>query len=378
MTTEELVDKIHATPTKAVVIAAGGGSEVLKALLHRGGGSATLLAGYTPYAKGATVELLGGTPDKFASEQTARALAMAAYQKALKLKDGGYPVIGVAATCSLQGVPEEREGRVHTMFWALQTADKTVSLRATAVYTGISAAIQRMAEELLVAEILLNLVAEGCGLSERTDSRYQLLVRKSVVDSDFADLLSGKYSAIPYFKGKPFLDTESGEALLPGSFNPIHKGHIEMAKIAAKECGGRCDLELSILNVDKPALDFISLRERLDEIGKTDLVTWVTAYPTFVQKALNFSNVTFVIGHDTAVRICDSKYSSDVAETIDRLERFGAQFLVFGRDYGPGKGLGLTVDKFPDQFKRLCKVVDANHFLMDISSTQLRKGRNES
>src|ERR1035437_6267149 len=96
MTPEELVPLIHKTATKAVLIITGGGTEVLPMLLKRGGGSATLLSARVPYANAETIQLLGGKPEKFVSEQTTRQLAMAAYQKALELVEGNEPVIGVA------------------------------------------------------------------------------------------------------------------------------------------------------------------------------------------------------------------------------------------------------------------------------------------
>ena len=86
MNLEQLVPRIHATPNQGVVIPTGGGTRVFPMLLEVGGGSNTLLDGGIPYKEFMTDEILGGTPEKYVSELTARQLAMAAYQKALYIR----------------------------------------------------------------------------------------------------------------------------------------------------------------------------------------------------------------------------------------------------------------------------------------------------
>ena len=52
----------------------------------------------------------------------------------------------------------------------------------------------------------------------------------------------------------PVADAPAPRALLPGSFNPLHHGHTQLAAIAAARLGVAVHFELSVANVDKPEL----------------------------------------------------------------------------------------------------------------------------
>ena len=49
--------------------------------------------------------------------------------------------------------------------------------------------------------------------------------------------------------------------MLPGSFNPLHNGHLRMASVAERRLGRRVEFELSVTNVDKSTLDVAELRK---------------------------------------------------------------------------------------------------------------------
>ena len=55
--------------------------------------------------------------------------------------------------------------------------------------------------------------------------------------------------------GSMVVDTEPPGALLPGSFNPLHEGHVQLAAAAAAVFGNQVAYELSVVNVDKPLLE---------------------------------------------------------------------------------------------------------------------------
>lgn len=411
VTPATLVDRIHKTPTKAVVIATGGGSGIFQTLTHRGGGSATLISGRIPYDEQETSEILGGIPEKTVSAVTARKLAMAAYEMALKRRTGSEPVIGLACTAALQKTPVERDGRGHYIYCALQTAFDTVCVevhihKAEKLTGSSTPEIIRVTEEKLTVDLLLNLLAEGCGLDAKishlalklTDvhgpglnsfvTERATLSRENETISKYGieALIKGHVQAIGFDcyestdKKKVIevavFDTYSPQprVIFPGSFNPYHEGHGAMAGYAVDRFGKDVDYEISICNVDKPTIDLISLNERLSQFcvdtgGHGAVRVWVTTAATFVQKAQLFPNSTFLIGYDTLERLVHPKYSGSVEQVAKKLTEFGSKFLVFGRiTHGTFKD---DVSAFPLELQSM--LFPAYGFRQDISSTTLRK-----
>ena len=53
--------------------------------------------------------------------------------------------------------------------------------------------------------------------------------------------------------------------------------------------------------------------------------------PLFLHKARLFRSSTFVIGHDTYVRLVDPKYYASLEETLSEFADLGTRFVVAGR-----------------------------------------------
>ena len=159
--------------------------------------------------------------------------------------------------------------------------------------------------------------------------------------------------------------------LLPGSFNPLHKGHKGLL-LAAEKISGRVGvLELSIANVDKPTLSMAEVERRLQQMQGVYSVA-LTCAPTFAEKAELFPGAWFAMGYDTAVRLLSPEYHDDVPTMLKRFQELGTRFAVAGR---LGKDGFKTVEKLaiPAGFEALFVPIPPEAFREDISSTELRK-----
>jgi hypothetical protein len=162
---------------------------------------------------------------------------------------------------------------------------------------------------------------------------------------------------------------------MPGAFNPLHDGHRRMMQIAEEMLGQPAVTELSILNVDKPPLDYMEIERRLGQFPAERPVVLSRA-ATFDEKSRLFAGATFVVGADTLRRIADPRYygndPSACQRAIERIVGQGCRFLVFGRDCGAGFACLSDLD-LPETLRTICRDVPAEVFREGVSSTALRK-----
>jgi hypothetical protein len=165
-------------------------------------------------------------------------------------------------------------------------------------------------------------------------------------------------------------------AVMPGSFNPLHEGHCLLARVAEDLVGGRAAFELSITNVDKPALLGDEVRRRLAQFRGRRQV-WLTRTPNFVEKSALFPGAVFVVGADTAARILIPRYygSSEAARNAAFEEMRGRNcgFLVAGRVDEHGRFIGLEDLAIPGPYRDLFVGIPEKVFRLDVSSTRLRQ-----
>jgi nicotinamide mononucleotide (NMN) deamidase PncC len=371
MNQQTLVEHIHAAATPLVLSITGGGSGAIAALLEVPGASATVLEAAVPYSAAALQQWLGGPVDHYCSERTARAMAMAAFERARRLSDADPRTIrGIGATASLVSTrPKRGPHRVHV---AWQSAARTVVVSCELQ----KGARMRADEEHIATQLVLNAAAESCGL----DAALQV-----AADADFitrrdqraapswTELLLGQRTHIAIPERSSVNVNETPAVLFPGAFNPIHSAHRRMAQIAAERLGQPVTFELSITNVDKPPLDFIEIADRLERLAGERVL--LTDAPQFVEKARITPGCTFVVGVDTIVRIGESKYydAGDLQRdaAIAAIDAAGCRFLVFGRAV-QGTFHTLSNGNLPDRLRRLCDEVPESVFREDISSTELR------
>jgi len=196
--------------------------------------------------------------------------------------------------------------------------------------------------------------------------------------SAIEDLLSGAISRLTACPdGRLVQGAPIPAALLPGSFNPRHAGHVGLATVAAEMVGGAVHFELSAVNVDKPPLSADEIRRRIAQFGGQGTVE-LTRAPTFLEKARLFSGVTFVVGADTAERLVAARYygGSDVRmhAALEEMAGLGARFLVAARVDATGRVSTLADVAVPPRFARLFAEIPESRFRVDTSSTALRRG----
>lgn len=223
----------------------------------------------------------------------------------------------------------------------------------------------------------------------------------------------------------------NGSLVFPGSFNPVHVGHLALANASIKTLEKHepyvhprrhndkpIFFELSLTNADKPSIDPKIVASRVKKfielaslVGVEDPLfpqQWgivLTRAPLFEEKLTILSSkvlnrlegpgdsprINFVIGTDTLVRILNPKYYPDkskanMIESLLELKRSGAGFIVGGRleqsppqtnddssssarfVSGQEELLGL-----PDEVASVFTIMEESEFRVDLSSSEIRK-----
>jgi hypothetical protein len=351
-----------------VVATTGGGATAVAWLTSVPGGSQSLIDAAIPYSREALEALFGMRCQTTCTAETSRQMAMAAWQHAAKL--AGQPrsqLIGIGATAALRSDrPKRGEHRVHASW---QTAFETGTL-SLVLDKGHRT---RLAEEQIASDLVLSAMARSLH-ADFTDmlltDNDRLSVCQATGDSAISELLLGD-KPLACFGVHP--DELAECVVLAGSFNPLHRGHRRMAEVASQLTRRKAVFEISLTNVDKPALDFFALNHRKQQFQSLPFV--VTAAPTFVEKSALLPGCIFAVGADTATRLAETQYYAGSLSARDAaiatLTAGGHRFLVFGRLIR-GKFEGLDKLHLPPAFRSLCDAVPESLFRDDISSTQLR------
>lgn len=356
---------------------AGGGSAALSALAGREGASAVLIAGRLAYSRKAATELRGfDGAGGFCSPEMALDLALTAHEAAVALDDRRRKLrIGVGVASALATIPPRAgRDRAHLAVVGEDTAGGW-SLNLDA-WPG-----DRDRQELLTgaAALLAAWRGAGCGPAEpsvpaglgealgcvKQDPGYWIerVVRGRIAWARCDP--GGSWSG----PGAP------PDAILAGSFDPLHDGHLGLAAAAGSHLGAPVELELSIQNVDKERINISAAVERVAAVSaRAPMPMAVDSAATFVEKSALFPGTVFVIGADTAVRTVDPRYYDGDAAVmragLDRIRANGCSFLVSGREIA-GRYVGfdqLDLTVAPDLFTELPE----SAFRLDISSSQIR------
>ena len=154
----------------------------------------------------------------------------------------------------------------------------------------------RAAEEDLVSRAIVLWLARACGIAAPSprslldaDEHYAETVVAAGAAVDTIDqLLAGELDRVTVQPdGQMMLSAPQPFVLFPGSFNPMHEGHVLLARVAEELRQQPLAFEISVTNVDKPPLAGETVRHRLAQFAWKSPVE-LTRAPTFLEKSRLF------------------------------------------------------------------------------------------
>ncbi|MBV8455625.1 MAG: hypothetical protein JO122_03295, partial [Acetobacteraceae bacterium] len=307
---QQLISALHASGRKVALAITGGGSGAIGELLRVPGGSRLLIEAQVPYDAHALATFLGFAPAQACSSETAIAMARTARARAAGLVSAGTDLVGLGATAALvSDRPRRGEHRFHIAF-----ANAAGIAHCTCVIG--KGRRERAAEEDVVSSAIVLWLAHACGVAAPSpkslldvDEHYAETVVAAVDTID--QLVAGALDRVTVQPdGQMVLTAPQPVVLFPGSFNPMHEGHVLLARIAEELRQQPLVFEISVTNVDKPPLPGEMLRQRVAQFAWKSPVE-LTRAPTFVDKSRFFPGTTFVVGADTAERLVAPRYYGD-------------------------------------------------------------------
>ena len=349
---QQLIETVYSSDGQFSLAITGGGTSAIASLFEVPGASSTLLEATVPYHSAALGRFVSGSGPLGCNTHTARAMAMSAYTSARSISPEDN-VIGIGCTAAI-ATNRVRKGtdRCHI---AVQAAEFT-----TTYDIDLNREDDRREQEAICRDAIIAAMARAVDISidpPDTDIR----ARHIDAEKGWVDLLAGDIDST---------SAATNSCIFPGAFNPIHEGHRGMISVARNMLGKDVTLELSIRNVDKPPLDFLTMSERYTD--EFELV--FSNAPTFVEKSAIFPDSTFVVGLDTIVRIDEPRYYGSEAarnQALAAMAGRGARFLVFGRQ--SGESFNTLADiSLSKTLKHICTAVTEDQFRQDISSSAIR------
>ena len=393
------INELHQRPDKGVFVAMGGGAEFLASLLTIPGASQTVLEAAIPYSFVALTEWLGREPLQACAADTAIAAAYKAWEKAIHfahLQKSDNPLkeslFGLSITASLStNRPKRGQQRAFITYYSpLRMLTLSIYFKHNALTRVLEEAmISTLATALLSkatsADTLWQEIAADPGLLLRATDHQTWLTEHKITSLELSlvenplqiqNLANQQKSILCYHskQGRFEHDTSVPVGLLSGSFNPLHEAHTHLRKHAENVLGGDVWYEMPILNAEKGIMHIPEVLARLNQFDEIPVV--LSNLPRFVDKAIHFPGMTFIIGMDTALRLFDPKFYTDSEElmwnALETIIEHNCRFLVACRKTVGGLYEPEQLD-IPSRYRELIIGISCEEFFMPISSTEIRE-----
>jgi nicotinic acid mononucleotide adenylyltransferase len=309
----------------------GAGAGLQQMLWSLPGSSSYLLGSSLPYNQRLLEEHIGFRPERFCTEETAVEMAIASYIKAKTAlydnKEFNRSALGLGLTASVASTEIHRgDHRIHAAFVSDATFLGTNCVTANVTIKKDAGLAARLADGAYSDEVAFQLLLHALGftcsfgshplgevdLRESSHILQHCILSHSIFHPDGRRETLDKHIV-------PITSGDGETAIFPGSFNPPHEGHFNMAhKIADERPLGVRRVMFSV-NLDYPidrktgkpskaplapiqALDRVAYfaHERQDH-GHPVVIN--TAQPLYFDKSLFYPRTPFVIGMDTIERM---------------------------------------------------------------------------
>ena len=364
------VKSLHESNVEFVLVFAGAGSHAIDRLLSVPGASKTVLEIMIPYSNNSLDEFLGLKPEKYVSLETVELMAKKAYDRALQLKfNTNGNILGVSITAALPTY-YNKKGEIKA-YMAICYSMGLIKCEINFPDQSLS----RNDYENIISNLVIKAINDFHHNSRNLESKNISVIKKEY--SNYFDSLSNNHlkSILIDVDSKTINNFLKPKAIIPGSFNPLHKGHIELYNFSKKLFNRDVFFEISISNVDKPNLLEKELDLRVEQF-KNNYPLLITNASKFHMKSDLFQEINFIIGVDTAIRLFDKKYYQNdqnlMHRSIMQIYNNGCKFYVAGRMH---KGQFITLEDInvDNYYKDIFFPINESEFREDITSSEIRE-----
>ena len=289
------VKNLHDSNIEFVLVFAGAGGRAIDRILSIPGSSKTVLEIIIPYSNNSLDDFLGLKPEKYVSPETAELMAKKAYDRALKLKfNDNSNILGVSITATLPTY-YNKKGEIKSyivIYHSMGLIKYEINFQ--------NQSLSRNYYENIISNCVIKAINDFYNNRQSLESK-DININKKEYGSYFESLSNNHLKSILIdINGEIINNFLKPSAIISGSFNPLHKGHIELYKFSKTLFSSDVFFEISIPNVDKSNLLEKDLNLRVSQF-KNNYPLLITNSSKFHMKSELFKETNFIIGIDLSL-----------------------------------------------------------------------------